>query len=307
MYIERQSGYDVITIESGEHRIFDVHDDFDGVMENILFDCTSDDSSIEIDGNQGPSFTIRNVAVDGILDNHELSDHNLLKIRLDDGEVGEIINCYFGDGCYEGQEHGNNGLQHSDESSGTLYMDGVNIQWFDDNGCYAAEAKDSGGTNEIQNCYFAHNNISQLRLGGDGAYVRNSTLWTDVNEQNCGGQRGGNRDCGEKALRMERGSNGVLAENCNIFSTGRAVHVIENTSGTIRDCEISGSIDVEDSTLDEENIGDNPENVVPDGCPSAPLEAVEGDNGGSGDESALPIATIIILVAGIAIVSILRN
>lgn len=277
---------ETITVDSGEFRQIDIHDDYGGEMTDVLIDITADDASVRIDATGGDSFVMRNVGVKGVADNEGLHDSNMIKPRLDSGETGVIEHCYFGDGCYEGDGEGNNGIQYERESEGTLEIIEMNLGYFDDNGIYCSDPGDTAdeggnGQTHIRRVLSQGSNISQVRIGGDGSTIRDSVLIARDGDINCGGFRGGNRDCGVRGMRFEEGSD-LLAENVHITTDGRAIQMKDGAQGTFRDGQFIGEIDDGEGDLSLVNNGSSPTASAPSGVPMTADEAANGTSSAPG-------------------------
>lgn len=98
--------------------------------------------------------------------------------------------CRWPDGGY-GSSSGDGdtfGIYLRDQDSagdihrGIARFTNVLIQKFPNNGIYGSGPNEHGGVLQVEGSVFRHNNISSVRFGGDGSYVRNSYFEVDYSQ-----------------------------------------------------------------------------------------------------------------------------
>ncbi len=115
------------------------------------------------------------------------------------------------------------------KTDGTLTFRNCTIEGWGDNGLYASDAS---GPVQVEGGYFANNNISQVRLGSSGSYVREATIEVDKDRGGEPNMRGvrvcsgpGPVDVVDCDISMERGqgSGGVV-----VAYDGGSVNVLDS-------------------------------------------------------------------------------
>lgn len=265
--------YDVINVSG--HESFDVHSDFNGNLENVLFDQTGSGAAATVRAESG-SWTIRNVGFMGRRDN---ADGQTL--RLAASGTGVVENVYLGDGCESGTDA--NGIWCAgDHHSGVLKIRYTHVAKYPDNGYYVSDSSLSGfgqnGDVHIENSYSLNNNICGFRIGGRNHHVKDSvSAVTSSSEVPVHANGGHNARCG----RMEN-VNGNLFENVDLLQTQgwSALQMKDGANGTARNCRIEGSIDEGEGSVNLVNTSrsgatSNP----PEGVPRTAQQAASGEGG----------------------------
>ncbi|ELY81439.1 hypothetical protein C488_01484 [Natrinema pellirubrum DSM 15624] len=124
--------------------------------------------------------------------------------------------------------------------SGKLTVRNSVVSGFPNNGIYTRMP----GALEVDNCVFANNNVSSIRLGGSNEVVKNSTFYLDLSRDDTTHshpQRGVSNTGGITADNRERASNGGYVRNCSFI-----VENVPNSTGAIRFLE-NEWVEVEDS------------------------------------------------------------
>ncbi|QFU82314.1 hypothetical protein [Natronorubrum aibiense] len=259
---------ETVTVSEGERKVVEVGDS--ETLENVRFDVTASGAGVTIIAT-GTDWTIRNVAVEGEVD---MGNHTVLGVADTGGGTSCIENVWLGDGAvYE--EKGATGLWVDPNHNGHLEIERVNIQEMSDNAFYcSAPGADhgSGGTVAIRDCYAANSWISQYRLA-EGTLENSVASVTD-----------------DRQYRKGRGiwawSPGpVDVKDCHLDMNGHHYSFVAgangdgsqiNVSGTEWDDEFYGGWrTIGDGTVNfEDGNGNEPENFVPEGCPTSADEAV---------------------------------
>ncbi|WP_243645181.1 right-handed parallel beta-helix repeat-containing protein [Natrarchaeobius chitinivorans] len=124
--------------------------------------------------------------------------------------------------------------------SGKLTVRNSVISGFPNNGIYTRMP----GEMEIDNCVFANNNVSSIRLGGSNEVVTNCTFYLDVSRDDtthAGGR--GNANAGAiTADNRGRASNGGYVRDCsfvvqNIPNSTGAIRFLDNNWIQVEDCQ----------------------------------------------------------------------
>lgn len=114
-------------------------------------------------------------------------------------------------------------------SEGDLTVRNCKITGFSDNGVYTRMT----GAMLVENCVFANNTPSDIRIGGDNEEVRNCTFYMDTGRANelydLDGGRGPVNTAGVVADQAERASDGGYVENCSFI-----IEETPNAAGAFR-------------------------------------------------------------------------
>lgn len=260
--------YETVTVPEDEHEVVEVGDS--ETLENVLFDVTAAGAAVTIVAT-GTDWTIRNIAVHGQVD---MGDNAIIGAADTDGGTSRIENVWLGDGStYE--ENGTTGIWVDPDHDGHLEIDRVNVQEMSDNAFYcSAPGTDwgSGGTVDIENCYAANCWVAHYRLAegtvencvasvtDDRQYRQGRGIWAwppgPVDVRDC------HLDMNGAHYSFVAGANG----------SGSRI----NVSGTEWDDEFHGGWrTIGNGTVNfEGGNGNDPKNIVPEGCPSSAEEAV---------------------------------
>ncbi|MFC4440180.1 MULTISPECIES: hypothetical protein [Natrialbaceae] len=272
------SDHETVTVPEDERRVVEVGDS--ETLENVTYDVTASGAGVTIIAT-GTDWTIRNVAVDGQVD---MGNRTVLGVADTGGGTSRIENVWLGDGSvYE--ENGATGLWVDPAHDGHLEIERVNIQEMSDNGFYcSAPGTDwgAGGTVVIRDCYAANCWISQFRLA-EGSVENCTASVTD-----------------DRQYRRGRGvwawSPGpVEVRDCNFDMNGHHYSFVAgaNEEGSRIDVFSTewddqfhdGWRTIDDGTVNFEcGNGNDPQNVVPDGCPTSAAEAVGAEEDDPGDD-----------------------
>jgi hypothetical protein len=260
--------HETVVVPAGEREIVMVDDG--ETLENVLFDVTAAGAGVTIIAT-GTEWTIRNVAVEGQVD---MGSHTVLGVADTGGGTSTIENVWLGDGSvYE--DNGATGLWVDPDHDGHLEIDRVNIQAMSDNGFYcSAPGTDWGcdGTVAIRNCYAANCWVSQFRLA-EGTLENSVASVTD-----------------DRQYRRGRGlwawSPGpVEVRDCQFDMNGHHYSFVAGANDRGSRIDVSttewddafhgGWRTIGDGTVNfEDGNGNDPQNVVPDGCPTSAADAV---------------------------------
>lgn len=276
--------YETRTITGGLTRI-DVHEEYDGTLENVLFDQTESGAMAEIIANGG-DFTIRNVAFVGPADATGSRKQIRPSVR-ESGGTGTIENVYMGDGA---ALPGNDvmGIYVEDAHAGTLEIRNVNVGCFSDNGMYCSDPgydhsalSPAYGEVHIENCYAHNNNISGFRIGSAGSYVRDSVAVIDDPNAFPAAALGKNA----RGIWF-RNTPEVVAEHCLVYQGEQwgGIESADGGDGTVRNSQVHGSIQEGIRTENVSELDGVPS--PPSGVPLTPEAAVSSSaTSGAADTS----------------------
>lgn len=264
--------YDVRTITNGLTRI-DIHEEYDGTLENVVFDQRESGAMAEILANGG-EFTIRNVAFVGPADATGSRKQIRPSVRNPD-ETGTIENVYMADGA---AQPGNDvmGIYVEDAHAGTLDIRNVNVSGFSDNGMYCSDPgydfpglDPAYGEVHIENCYAHNNNISQFRIGSAGSYVRDSVAVIDDADAFPAAALGKNA----RGVWF-RNTPEVTAEKCAVYQAEEwgACESADGGDGIVRDSRVHGPIQDGIRTENVQSLDEAPS--PPSGVPLTAEDAV---------------------------------
>ena len=256
--------YEVIELDPGERLVVDVGDG--ETLENKIYDQSADGAQTVITA-YGTDWTVRNVGVKG-----KNSGNDAQFGVADTGNgTSTIENVYLGDGAID-QHRAGLGIWVAPEHNGHIDIERVNIQEMGDNSFYcSAPGSAGGGTVDIDHCYSANSWVSHFRLA-EGS-VTNSVAVNDERHQD-----------GRGVWAWPSGP--VEVRDCHIAMNGRHYSLVAGAEGP-------SQIDVYDTEYDTdynsglnephggsvnlyEGNGNNPEDFVPEGCPTSPEEAATG-------------------------------
>lgn len=250
------------------------------VYENKLIDFTTG-GDFSINTRNATNWTIRNIGFKG----RKQTSGTLFGVSDSGGGTSVIENVYLGDGSGRngGQAtcnstsnctHGPVGIFVGPEHSGHLDLRNINVQGWPNNGIYGSapgsNSNGQDGTIHIDTSYGANNYVSSFRIAGsNGNLITNSVAYNDGNDYN-----------GRPIWVWKPGP--VVLENVDLAEGGYSYALVAGSynGGTVinlRDSEIQGSIQRRSgSTVNETNVGSNPDLSVPDGVPTTPEEAASG-------------------------------
>ncbi|ELY46977.1 hypothetical protein [Natronorubrum bangense] len=272
---------ETVTVAEDERKVVEVGDS--ETLENVRFDVTAPGAGVTIIAT-GTDWTIRNVAVEGTVD---MGNHTILGVADTDGGTSRIENVWLGDGSvYE--EKGAIGLWVDPDHSGHLEIERVNVQEMSDNAFYCSAPGDdhgSGGTVAIRDCYAANCWTSHYRLA-EGTVENCVASVTD-----------------DRQYRKGRGvwawSPGpVDVKDCHFDMNGHHYSFVAganeegsqiDVSGTEWDDEFHGGWrTIGDGSVNfKDGNGNDPENFVPEGCPTSADDAVPADDDPEDDAPSL--------------------
>ncbi|WP_343195781.1 hypothetical protein [Halovivax sp.] len=259
--------YETIVVDAGEDRTITVESG--ETFENVLIDVSADGAHATVAA-QGTDWTIRNVGIEG-----RVSGKNaVFGVADTGGGTSTIENVYVGDGADAGHRIGL-GIWVAPDHSGHLEIDGVNVQEMGDNSFYCSAPGDgAGGTVDMRNCYSANSWVSHFRLAegtvencvaiNDERHEDGRGVWAwapgDVEVRDC------DFDMGGRHYAIESGANG----------SGATVEV----SGTEFTTDFHGGLnEVDGGTIElADDVGHDPDDALPDGCPDSAEAAASGVN-----------------------------
>ncbi|WP_249361406.1 right-handed parallel beta-helix repeat-containing protein [Haloterrigena sp. H1] len=125
--------------------------------------------------------------------------------------------------------------------SGKLTVRNSVLSGFPNNGIYTRMP----GELEVDNCVFANNNVSAVRLGGSNEVVKNSTFYFDISlddTTHAHPQRGVSNASAITADNRESASNGGYVRNCsfivrNVPNATGAIRFLDNEWVEVEDCQ----------------------------------------------------------------------
>ncbi len=264
-----ETDYDVMTVGAGQREVVDV--DSNETLENLLIDCTANNAQVVIAAH-GTNWTIRNVGIRGRVSNNDA----IIGVSDRQGNTSRIENVYIGDGATDGHRVGL-GIWVAPQHSGHIDIDRVNIQEMGDNSFYCSAPMHSGagGTVDISNSYSRDSWVSHFRLG-------------EGTVSNCTAVNTSARDDGRGVWAWAPGD--VIVEDSHLATGGRHYAIVAGANGRgssvrVRDTEYDtgfngGFREVANGNVSlESGNGTNPEDRMPDGCPTSAEEAAAGEGG----------------------------
>lgn len=226
---------------------------------------------------EGSGWSIRNVGFEG--KNTSGAGTATFGIADTGGETSTIENVYLGDGS-DGRNasstgHGQTAFWVNPEHSGQLELKNLNIQGFADNAIYgSAPGGSGGGTVHIDNCFAANCRVSHFRVATEGSSVENSSVYVG--------------DSGFSGRGIWAWAPGTIElSNCQIETNGSSPSIVAGANGQGTNVVVSESdyTDGSNGGISEEggssvelgdDVGTDPEAVIPDGVPTSP-EAAAGN------------------------------
>ncbi|THE65659.1 hypothetical protein D8Y22_06550 [Salinadaptatus halalkaliphilus] len=259
--------YETVTVSEGQRDVIEVEDG--ETLENVVYDVTASGAGVTIVAT-GTDWTIRNIAVWGQVD---MGDRTVLGVADTDGGTSRIENVWLGDGSvYE--EKGATGLWVDPDHDGHLEIERVNIQEMSDNAFYCSPPGSTcgcGGMVTLRDCYAANSWVSQYRVA-DGTLENCVASVTD-----------------DRQYRQGRGlwawpAGPVYVRDSEFDMNGHHYSFVAGAdeaeseiivSETEIDTGFHGGWDTRHggSVVFEGGNGTDPENVVPDGCPTSVVDA----------------------------------
>lgn len=291
--------YEEWILEPGERRKMSMGEDIGTVVENVLIDQTAEGAGLEINTSNVADFTIRNVGWKG---KGELED-GASKYHIQAWCTGEglIENVYMNGKNPNGDGSQMGGVYAGSYHSGHFTLRKSFITGMGNNACYLSSAADGGGaegTVTVEEAYHRDCGPSIFRIGSPGSAVRDSV--GVINDPD--GDRGGYIYGGSYNTRMMwfRHCPDLTAENVHLYAsaedvswTVEGIHAeawnAEQESksncaecvGNVINCEwdsprkenigLNGSINYE-------NTGQNPQNILSEGVPMTPEMAARGES-----------------------------
>ncbi|MHC3438092.1 hypothetical protein ACYJ1Y_08285 [Natrialbaceae archaeon A-gly3] len=258
--------YELVELEAGERRVVEVGDG--ETLENTVYDQSADGAQAVISAT-GTDWTVRNVGFKG-----KISGKDAQFGVADTGNgTSTIENVYVGDGAEDGHRVGL-GIWVTPEHNGHLDIERVNVQEMGDNSFYcSAPGSAGGGTVDIDRCYSANSWVSHFRLA-EGS-VTNSVAVNDESHKD-----------GRGVWAWPSGP--VEVRDCHLAMNGRHYSIVAGAKGpsqvdvydTEYDTGYHGGVNEPDGgTVDlRDGNGTDPEDIVPEGCPTSPEEAATGGN-----------------------------
>ena len=265
--------YETVTLDAGEDLLVTLEDG--ETLENVLYDCTAEGARVTIAAH-ATDWTVRNVGIKGEFDNG--APDAAFGISDVGGGSSTIENVYVADGAVHGsQAVGETAFWVAPDHNGHIDFKRVNVQNFPDNGIYAsAPAGAGGGTIHIDECFAANNYVSNFRIGSEGSAVTNSNVYVDRDGY---GGRGiwvwSPGTCEIENCQLElNGHNYAIDAGAN--GNGTTVEVEETDYST----DFHGGVnETAGSTVHlGDDVGTDPDPVIPDGVPETPEEAAAGED-----------------------------
>ena len=165
-------------------------------IENLTIDMSAEDTSAGIRVEVEDGLVIRDVLFAGAGDGpggptEEYGDNgerhgpfNIVPAVTDPDGTGIIENVHMPDGTVPYYRKG--GVWVANEHAGHLQFERCSFERFSDNALYASGAGVPGrgedGSVGVENCYFANNNTTAIRLGTPGSYAKHCTVVTERDE-----------------------------------------------------------------------------------------------------------------------------
>lgn len=265
--------YDVVEVPAGEKKKIFVESG--ETYENVLFDITADGAGVVFDA-KGTDWTIRNIGFKGEFDVEDTG----FGIADTGGGTSRIENVYMGDGTADpyDQRTPSFGMWVSPAHDGHLVIDRVNVQDANDNAFYCSAPGSNGngqlGTVHLKNCYAKDNWVSCFRIS-------RGTV------ENCVGV---NTNDGRNGRPLwvwptDRHGDTVKVIDCDFIAGPYPYSAVLGAGDNTRTVDVhfdgvecEGTIQRNSSDLNwNGEYGKNAKDRVPEGCPTSPEEAAEGD------------------------------
>ncbi|WIV67058.1 right-handed parallel beta-helix repeat-containing protein [Natrialbaceae archaeon AArc-T1-2] len=266
--------YEVVELEPGELRTVRLDDG--ETHENVLYDQRANNAQVRFRVN-GSDWTIRNI---GVVGPHKARG-SYIGCSVDAGSTGRIENVYLGDGAIN-QSRAGLGIYVAPRHSGHLEIKNVYVEGMGDNSFYCSPPGGSG-TVHIDGCYSKNSWVAHYRLAR--GQVTNSVAVNDGGGQN-----------GRGLWAWAPGP--VEVRDCHFVMNGRHNALVGGASNRGSEVEVydtewdDGLVESNGSTINlVSGNGRDPEDVVPDGCPTSAEEAASGGSGSSGDAPSDPDET----------------
>ncbi|WIV67059.1 hypothetical protein [Natrialbaceae archaeon AArc-T1-2] len=264
--------YEVVELEPGERHEVQVGDG--ETLENKLYDQTADGAQVVIVA-QGTDWTVRNIGIAG----ENVAEGAQFGVADTGGNTSTIENVYLGDGAID-QHRAGLGMWVSPQHNGHLDVERVNIQGMGDNSFYCSPPGGSG-TVHIDRCYSKNSWVAHYRLA-QGKVT------------NCVAVNDGEDHDGRGIWAWAPGP--VEVENCHLLMNDRHNAFVGGASNQGSRIEVTdtewdtGVVESNGSTIEfVSGNGRDPEDVVPDGCPTSPEEAASGDGQTSSETDESPL------------------
>ena len=247
-------------------------------IEGFTFDFTQDGYGGRVQIISNGDLTMRDVTVEG--DYPGESDAFRFDVR--DANSTGIVENVHAKGGYGGGS--NKGIYVGRQHAGEIYLRNCSMQEFSGNGVYASNPGYSSGNDgavKIEGGYYANNNISNLRIGSTGSYIKQATVVVDKNPPQEPGD-----PINSRGIRI-RNRDDMLVEDCDVVmedggSSGAIVFNTHGGSTTVRNTRVHVDSDSYDAAI----YAKSPQDVI--GSTDLSFENVQITGGASG----VPGATI---------------
>ncbi|OVE83868.1 hypothetical protein [Natronolimnobius baerhuensis] len=256
-----KSDFETVTVAEDTREVVFVDDG--ETLENVTYDVTAAGAGVSIVAVE-TDWTIRNVAIHGTV---EMGDNSVFSVGDTDGGTSRIENVWLGDGD-DYQQKGATGFWTPPSHDGHLEIERVNVQSLSDNAFYCSPpGRAGGGTVAFRDCYAANCWVAQYRLAA-GTIDNCVASVTDSRPYRQGRGVWAWNPGTVEVVDSEFDMNGHHY-SFRAGANGEPSHM------TITDTEWDdgfngGWTEQSGSTIAfESGNGTNPQNQVPDGCPTS--------------------------------------
>lgn len=226
---------------------------------------------------KGESKTIRNIGFKGTIPWEE----TIFGVAAPSGGEIKFENIYFGDPHPDHPSNQRSIMIWADpRHAGHLDLNKIYFNCYNSNATYcSAPNRNSGGgrgTVRIRNCYSLNAHHSAYRCCGDQDVIANCCA---VMEPGVAANRG---------LYIEEPANRgsvVTVKDVDIITqnSGNAITIQKGAGINVENVNITpGATNISGNVIG--NLGSNPQEFVPSGCPTSAQEAVSGSGGGGGSD-----------------------
>ena len=190
------------------------------LFKNIDIDLTAEDSTPGLVIKATDNLQVHDVRYIGAGDTNSADVQNALMPTLTEGGSGTIKNVtVLNKGELYSKHEGNGntrvGIYIGSSNYGTITIKNCRFEGFPNNGLYTSRTH---GTVHVEGGVYRNNDVSQVRLGSDGSYVRGATIEVDPTKSNSPNPYGGHGRFGVKidarAEEMDEGD--VEVDDCDI-------------------------------------------------------------------------------------------
>jgi len=190
------------------------------LFKNIDIDLTAEDSTPGLVIKATDNLQVHDVRYIGAGDTNSADVQNALMPTLTEGGSGTIKNVtVLNKGELYSKHEGNGntrvGIYIGLSNYGTITIKNCRFEGFPNNGLYTSRTH---GTVHVEGGVYRNNDVSQVRLGSDGSYVRGATIEVDPTKSNSPNPYGGHGRFGVKidarAEEMDEGE--VEVDDCDI-------------------------------------------------------------------------------------------